>query len=277
MVIHSLRHGKDRPRFPATAGSYSLHILALAIAFLPLSGQAQPYWQGGSLYYDFNQSLQSPGNEPPAPGDAGTYWLRAIVSSLNNDTVRIRLESNNTITSGAYIDSVGFRIHGYAGNTSMACLSPGPGSGACTQGPDIIPPGVNANPMLWGYSNFTSAGQVNFPNNVNGLDLQIFLPTSNDADRFDGNEVLEFSLTSSYSTTDPVQHSLLQAFYDGAVSSSAEAAAAKIQGYGGSATLLDGPPSGGDSTHVPGPLPVMGASVAFQASRLLRRRLRSTR
>ncbi|MEB3262607.1 MAG: hypothetical protein VKK94_06580 [Cyanobacteriota bacterium] len=274
MVIHSLRHGKDRPRFPATASSYSLHILALAIAFLPLSGQAQPYWKDGNLYYDFNQSLQAPGNEPPAPGADGDYWLRAIVSSLpsENNTVKIRLESNTT--SGAFIDSLGFRIHGYAGGTSMECLSPGLGSGACTQGPTLIPPGKSVNPKSWGYTNYASAGQVDFPNNVKGLDLQIFLPTSNKADRFNNNEALEFSLTSTYDTEQPT---LLHAFYAGALNTSGEAAAAKIQGYEGSATLLDGPPSGGGSAPVPGPIPVLGAAGAFKVSRLLRRRLRSAR
>jgi hypothetical protein len=281
MVDNPLRHCKDHPRCPARAGSYSLHILALAIAFLPLSGQAQPYWKDeslGILHYDFNQSLQAPGNEPPAPGTAGDYWLRAIVSPLSSassdiNKVKIRLESNTT--SGAFIDSLGFRIHGYAGVLSMQCLSPGPGSGACTQDPTRIPPGKSVNPRSLGYTNYASAGQVDFPNNVKGLDLQIFLPTSNKADRFNNKEVLEFSLTSTYH---PNQDSLLQAFfYAGALNTSGEAAAAKIQGYEGSATLLDGPPSGGGSAPVPGPIPVLGAAGAFKVSRLLRRRLRSAR
>lgn len=215
--------------------------------------------------------MQAAGNEPPAPGTAGDYWLRAIVSSLpseNNNKVKIRLESNTT--SGAFIDSLGFRIHGYAGGAFMEC-SPGLGSGACPQGPTRIPLGNSVNPKSWGHINYPTAGQVAFPNNVKDLDLQIFLPTSNKADRFDDSEPIEFSLTSSFSTTDPMQPSLLHAVSDGA------AAAAKIQGYEGSATLLDGPPSGGGSAPVPGPIPVLGAAGAFKLSRLLRRRLRSAR
>jgi len=54
-------------------------------------------------------------------------------------------------------------------------------------------------------------------------------------------------------------------------------AAAKLNGYGGSATLLDPPFGGTPPDEVPGPLPLLGAVSAFQASRRLRSRLSAPR
>jgi len=249
-----------------------LGLIAAGAMAMPDSAQAQPYMVGNKLYYDFNAPV--PENTPD-PGPAGSYWLRAIVSQdakLANQ-VTVRLEANTTLTSGAFIDSVAFSIAGYNGGVVMKC-SPPATSGICATGPSVTPPDNKQNPQSWGYTNHPNPGQVNLPNQAKGLDLQIFLPTSNKpgVDRLNGAEHVEFLLQSSYDTKNfnNLQQALFGATPLAGGPNGDYTAVAKMQGYGGSTTLFDGPPE-----PAPAPLPLLGAIAAFQASRRLRRRLQA--
>jgi hypothetical protein len=223
---------------------------AVAAAALGMAepAAAQPVDDGNSLTLYFNQALYSGGsssvNNPSSTKD-GSDWLIAIIKNgTAANTVELTLQSKLTAASGAFISSAAFNLDGNAAIQSVTC---GPS-------PICVSPTYSLN-----YDG------VNMSNGIQGLDLELLFATSNAADRLDGEDTVSFLITGTGLTyqsfnaaVDPAKNGVENLY-----------TAARLQGYGGSATLLDGPPE-----SAPGPLPILGLVAAFQASRRLRRRLR---
>jgi hypothetical protein len=219
---------------------------AVAAAALGMAepAAAQPVDDGNSLTLYFNQALYSGGsssvNNPSSTKD-GSDWLIAIIKNgTAANTVELTLQSKLTAASGAFISSAAFNLDGNAAIQSVTC---GPS-------PICVSPAYSLN-----YDG------VNMSNGIKGLDLELLFATSNAADRLNGKDTVSFLITGTGLT--------YQSFNAATNETDNIFTAARLQGYGGSATLLDGPPE-----SAPGPLPILGLVAAFQASRRLRRRLR---
>ena len=110
---------------------------------------------------------------------------------------------------------------------------------------------------------------------VDGFDLGFDFALKNNNDgRLTNDQTVTFSLTGLF---DPTGTALTTADLLGTIvlNSLEINVAAKVQGIsnGGSGVIAD---PLGNGTPVPGPLPLLGAVAAFQASRRLRRRLKPT-
>jgi hypothetical protein len=231
-----------------------LGFMAISLLAQPVGAQPTP-----PLEFLFDEAVyDGAANQPPDPL-SGDYWLRAIISEVDSDTVGISLKANLKAIPEAFIESVAFNLDPFVVGTNLQCAA---APGICTGAPS-----ANPGPSEWGF-NFDEDG-VNLPNQADGFDFEILLPRANSADRLTGSE--EFNITvdglsvAAFNATNSGKPNSLTGLFS----------AAKIQGYGGSATLLGSPGPDPGPTPVPGPLPIVGAAAAFQASRRLRSRLKS--
>lgn len=203
-----------------------------------------------SYQFDFNKNAG-----PVAPAGSGS-WLTAVISPLATDGqsstdvkgVQIKLIGNLT-DPDEFITSVGFNLDPSISDLELVSCS---GAITCADvgllqaDPDKQPP------------------ELNFSNEIKGLDIAFDLPTSNGngSDRFQGNDIAIFELYAiglePRSFRQPISSSgPLSAIY----------AAAKVQGIKGD------PGSTTLAASVPGPLPLLGVGVALGYSRRLRQRL----
>ena len=240
-------------------GGPLLGFMVMPLLAQPVAAQPTPL-PGGGLEFLFKEAAFAPGNQPPDPR-TGDYWLRAVISeaaiqvgSEVKSGVQISLQANLKDSPAAFIESVAFNLDPFAVASNLACVNT-PGSicaGAASPTPD---------PSQWGYR--FAENNVDLPNEANGFDFEVILPNSGSANRLTGSEQFIFTVeglsVNAFNAVNQGSPNSLQGLFS----------AAKIQGYDGSATLLDGP-----GTPVPGPLPLLGAAAAFQASRRLRRRLK---
>ena len=129
--------------------------------------------------------------------------------------------------------------------------------GCSSTGKDVCAK-MKPNSYIW------DPNMINMQNGWQGFDMKFDLP-NNESNRLDDGTVLTIHVGRSGFTpgafNDPVVGDPLNGEYT----------AVHVGGYGYSTTLLDDPLG----TDVPGPLPILGAVTAYQASRRLRRRLRS--
>jgi len=198
-----------------------------------------------SLTYLFDQSLfeGGPGSvNDPSLTKLDNYWLKAVFKEVGQDKLRLYLTANLVENSGAFISSVAFNLLDDIALSSVQCLS----GAACAE------PAFNLN-----YNG------VNMANNIQGLDLQLLFPMANNpgTNRFGGTDSVSFTIKGTGLTF--LSFNALNEPPPGGVDGIY--AAARLQGYGeGSSTVF---------AEVPGPVPLLGAMAAFQASRRLRRRL----
>ncbi len=235
-------------------GAPILSLMAINLLAQPVNAKVIPQ-PDGSLEFLFDDvAYAGASNKPPDPLSPD-YWLKAVISAVDSDTVKISLQANLKDIPAAYIESVAFNLDPFATGTNLTCAA---SAGICTGSPG------NA-PTKWNYR--FNKDNVDLPNRASGFDFELLLPNANNANRLTGIE--EFNITVDGLSVDAFN------FENNGKPNSIKGlfGAAKIQGYGGSATLLDPP---GDPQSVPAPLPVLGAVAAFKASRRLRRRLKPT-
>lgn len=196
-----------------------------------------------TFFLDQSRFEGGPGSvNDPSLTKLDNYWLKAVFQEIEQGEVRLSLTANLVQNSGAFISSAAFNLVNDIAISSVTCLS----GSAC------------ANPAF-----NLDYNDVNMANNIRGFDLELLLPTSNapSTNRLDGTDTVAFTILGagltfqSFNALNQPSQGGVQDIY----------AAARLQGYGdGSSTVF---------TQVPGPLPVLGAVAAFQASRRLRRRL----
>jgi hypothetical protein len=235
-------------------GAPILGLMAINLLAQPVNAIVVPQ-PDGSLEFLFDDvAYDGASNKPPDPRSSN-YWLKAVISAVDSDTVKISLQANLKDTPEAYIESVAFNLDPFATGTNLACAAT---PGICTGSPG------NA-PTKWNYR--FDKDDVDLPNRASGFDFELLLPNANSANRLTGVE--QFNITvdglsvGAFNNENNGKPNSIKGLFG----------VAKIQGYGGSATLLDPP---GDETSVPGPLPILGAVAAFKASRRLRNRLKPT-
>jgi hypothetical protein len=243
----------------------------MAISLLPQPVGAAPN-PAKPLVQIFDSAAYAPGNQPPDPR-SGNYWLKAIISNVISDNgvsgVKISLQANLNDDPAAYIERVAFNLNPFRQiqpRNKLRCAATTPN--ICTGNPFKEP-----KPAQWGY--LFEDNDVDLPNRASGFDFELILPNSNKANRLTGTEHFDiivdgltrdaFNATNNGDDDEDNEDNSTKGLY----------AAAKLNGYGGSATLLDPPFGGTPPDEVPGPLPLLGAAAAFKASRRLRSRLKT--
>ncbi len=264
----------DRPGFRwrlfvgVPLGAPVLGLLLLGLSARPVGAAGAPP-EPKTLEFIFGDVAYADGNQPPDPL-SGTYWLKAIASQFGDDdhTVLISLQANLKDDPAAYIERVAFNLDPYSdlsalGDIRCAGDPKSTAAGICTGAASDKP-----KPAEWGFR--FDKNQVDLPNRASGFDFEILLPNASNANRLTGSESFNFlikglkvsDLNHPNAGTDEGKPNALTNLF----------AAAKLNGYGGSATLLD-PPDLSPPADAPGPLPILGAAAAFRAGRRLRRRL----
>jgi len=210
-----------------------------ALTILNESDKTLTFFLNQSRFDGGPGSVNDPSLTKHAPGD---YWLKAVFQEVGQGEISLRLMANLFPNSGAFIRSVAFNLANDIGISSIAYLS----GNACT------------NP-----ASDLKYNDVNMANNIRGLDLELLFPTSNapGTNRLDGKDTVDFTILGddltfqSFLALNQPSQGGVEGIY----------AAARLQGYGEGSSIV--------YKEVPGPLPVLGAVAAFQASRRLRRRL----
>jgi hypothetical protein len=225
----------------AVAGAAALGMAqpAAALTILDEGAKTFTFFLNQSRFDGGPGSVNDPSLTKHEPGD---YWLKAVFQQMGQGEVKLSLMANLDPNSGAFISSAAFNLANDIGISSVTCLS----GSAC----------VNPASKL-------DYNDVNMANNIRGLDLEFLLPTSNapGTNRLDGKDTVAFTILGddltfqSFLALNQPSQGGVEGIY----------AAARLQGYGEGSSIV--------YKEVPGPLPVLGAVAAFQASRRLRRRL----
>jgi hypothetical protein len=229
---------------------------SLGFVFFAPVALAQPIQigSGANRGYQFDFNTNSGPVAPSAPVEEGA-WLSAVISPIGNideknpeyEGVTITLQGNLG-DPNEFISSVGFNLN---------------------QSFDIDYDGCSSDYITCAESNVLSnpsnqPPEFQFANGIQGLDVKIDLPSLANFNRFQSDDTAVFTLraaglspASFLATNSP----------SGPISGIYSAARVQgIQAGAGSTTITD-------PASVPGPLPLLGAVVAFGFSRRLRRRL----
>lgn len=253
-------------RWPGKLAFFTAIITATALA--SPAAMAGPVVQpDGSLLflYSVNGGADPTGANPPPPGAAP--WLKALIKQAGPDAVDIVLTPS--LGGDAYAISWGFNmkpseIEDPAGDP---LYQPGDFTYSCSSTGNDVCAGMGPVSGLFTDKNSSyiwDPNQVNMQNGWKGFDMKFILPNEKARRLDDGTEVT-IRVGRSGITPGAFNYPVLGDLTNG------EFTAAHVGGYDGfSTTLLDNP-----GTPVPGPLPLLGAATAFQASRRLRRRLQT--
>lgn len=221
----------------------------------------------GSLLflYSVNGGADPSGANPPPPGP--TPWLKALIKQAGPNAVDIILTPS--LGGDAYALSWGFNMKPSEVENPVGepLYLPSDFTYSCSSTGNDVCAGMGP---LNGVFSATTGSYIWDPNNVNmqngwtGFDMKFDLPNAK-ANRLEDGTVLTIRVGRSGITPDAFNYPVVGDTLNG------EYTAAHVGGYGYSTTLLDNP---GNGTPAPGPLPILGAAAAFQASRRLRRRLK---
>jgi hypothetical protein len=212
-----------------------------------------------AVTFDYNENVV-PGN--PLPEGSQPY-LTAIIQDINDNvglqTGQVKITLTNNLAGTTSVGQVAFNINPFKQTTSTGSISPGPAG----QNPIPIPiPIPNDTPLKTSITTGNDAISVPGSGNIGGFDLSIDM----------NPQVYRAGRTLSIIVTDITNppltaNSFLSTNNNG---TGDYYTLAKIQSIGqdGQSTVIKGTPRA-----IPGPLPILGAGIAFAYSRRLRRRV----
>ena len=222
----------------------------------------------GSLLFKYSiNGGENPTDNPDPPGPKP--WLTALIKQAGADAVDIILTPS--LGDEAYAISWGFNMKPseiedplgeplyLPGDFTYSCSASGIKDPCFGMGPISGIFDDKSGDYIW------NPNKVNMQNGWKGFDMEFLLPNEK-ANRLDDGTILTIRVGREGITPGAFNYPVVGDFTNG------EFTAVHVGGYGYSTTLLDDPLVG---TPVPGPLPILGAVTALQASRRLRRRLKS--
>lgn len=253
--------GRILGRLALAAGS----CLAVLV-FLPSLVKAQPSPITDGYRIDLSKVIN--GAEP----DLSSPWMVLEITQAEGGPLSILLNPMQRtvdgklvgLADGEFITKVGLNL-----TDGYLAQHPDPYAGLSSVGCTVDP---STSTVCSNYSLQTTIGGYQIEGNaVGGFDLGIdFFGTGKDggSGRLTNAKKVRLDIFGTSLTPEALLGTVYVNAYKGDVN-----VAAKVQGIsdGGSGVIGDPP---GNGTPVPGPLPILGAAAAFQASRRLRRRLK---